>query len=80
MGQLDEAVRHFEDSLNFCISAFPPEYAWSAFELSSVLIQRNDPSDRARARHLELEANKLALGLKMGSLHSRLTKVSQGQV
>ncbi|MFQ6030383.1 MAG: AAA family ATPase, partial [Dehalococcoidia bacterium] len=50
MGDLEKAVDHFLDSLNFCRQAgYRPELAWTCCDYADTLLQRNNPGDREQA-------------------------------
>ncbi len=49
LGRLDQAVGHFEDSLEFCRSAgYGPNLAWTCYDYAGALAQRNGPGDREK--------------------------------
>jgi len=41
MGNLDQAVTHFEDALAFCRKGFRPELAWTCCDYADTLLQRH---------------------------------------
>ena len=50
IGDLDQAVAHFEEALAFCRKAgYRPELAWSCHDYADLLLERNKTGDRARA-------------------------------
>ena len=47
MGDLDQAMVHFEDALDFCRRAgYRPVLAWTCCDYADALLQRNEPGDR----------------------------------
>ncbi len=49
LGRLDQAVAHFEDSLEFCRKAgYRPNLAWTCYDYAGALSQRNGNGDRER--------------------------------
>ncbi len=50
MGNLDQAMAHFEDALAFCRKAgYRPELAWTCCDYADTLLQRNSSGDRDKA-------------------------------
>ena len=73
VGNLDQAVTHFEDALAFCHKAgYRPEFAWSCHDYSEALLQRNNPADRGRAMSLLDEALAISTELGMRPLTNRV--------
>jgi DNA-binding CsgD family transcriptional regulator len=69
IGQLDEAVAHFEDAYSFCRAGGQrPELAWTCHDYADTLLQRNDPGDRVKAISLLGEALSLSRELGMQTL------------
>ncbi len=65
MGQVGQAMAHFEDALAFCRKAgYRPELAWSCCDYADTLLQRNNPGDREKAMSLLDES--LAISSKLG--------------
>ena len=65
MGDLDQAMDHFEDSLAFCRKAgYSPELAWTCCDYADTLLQRNEPGDRENAMSLLDES--LAISSELG--------------
>ncbi|MCH8297792.1 MAG: protein kinase [Chloroflexi bacterium] len=65
MGNLDQAMSHFEDSLAFCRKAgYRPELAWTCCDYADTLLQRNGEGDRAKAMSLLDES--LAISSELG--------------
>ena len=53
MGNPDQAVDHFEDSLAFCrMAGYRSELAWSYCDYADTLLQRNNPGDQEKAQSL----------------------------
>ena len=53
MGQLDQAVSHFEDALVFCRKAgYRPELAWTCCDYADMLLERDNEGDRVKAMAL----------------------------
>jgi len=72
MGDLDQAVAHFEDALAFCRRAgYRPELAWSLCDYADMLLQRNQPGDRQRAMSLLDESLTISRELGMRPLMER---------
>jgi DNA-binding CsgD family transcriptional regulator len=72
-GNLDQAVAHFEDALTFCRRAgYRPELAWTLCDFSEILLGRNQPGDRARARSLLEESLAISSELGMKPLMERV--------
>ncbi|MFQ6030613.1 MAG: hypothetical protein ACE5Q6_24340 [Dehalococcoidia bacterium] len=69
----DQAVSHFEDSLNFCRTAgYRPELAWTCCDYADTLLQRNNPGDRERAMSLLDESLAISTELGMRPLMERV--------
>ena len=50
MGNLDQAMNHFEDALSFCRKAgYRPNLAWTCHDYANALLQRNILGDRGNA-------------------------------
>ena len=73
MGDLDQAIAHFEDGLKLTRGAgYRPETAWICYEYADVLLQRAGPGDAPKAAaHLE-ESMAVAQGLGMLPLMQRI--------
>ncbi len=52
MGNLDQAVADFEDSLTLCQKGYRPELAWTCCDYADTLLQREQPGDREKAMSL----------------------------
>ena len=73
MGNLDQAMSHFEDSLVFCRKAgYRPELAWTCCDYADTLLQRNDEGDRAKAMSLLDESLAISSELGMRPLMERV--------
>ena len=65
MGNLGQAMSHFEDSLAFCRKAgYRPELAWTCCDYADTLLRRNGEGDQAKAMALLDES--LAISSKLG--------------
>jgi len=81
MGNLDQAMSHFEDSLAFCRKAgYRPELAWTCCDYADTLLQRASTSsartevegDRAKAISLLDESLTISSELGMRPLLERV--------
>ncbi|MCI0896068.1 MAG: AAA family ATPase [Chloroflexi bacterium] len=73
MGNLDQAIEHFEDAAAFCRKAgYRPELAWSCCDYSDTLLQRNAVGDRAKAMSLLDESLTISSELGMRPLRERV--------
>ena len=73
MGDLDQAVTHFEDALAFCRKAgYRPELAWSCCDYADTLLQRSLPGDREKAMSLLDESLAISNELGMRPLLGRV--------
>jgi tetratricopeptide (TPR) repeat protein len=73
MGNLDQAVDHFEDSLAFCREAgYRPELAWTCCDYADTLLQRNLPGDPDKAMSLLDESLAISSELEMRPLIERV--------
>ena len=78
LGRLDQAVAHFEDSLEFCRKAgYRPNLAWTCYDYAGALSQRNGPGDRERAAALLDESLAIATELGMRPLMERVAARQQ---
>ncbi len=65
LGRLDQAVVHFEDSLEFCRKAgYRPNLAWTCYDYAGALLQRNNPADHDQA--LSLLNDSLSISTELG--------------
>jgi DNA-binding CsgD family transcriptional regulator/tetratricopeptide (TPR) repeat protein len=72
IGDLDQAVTHFEDALVFSRKAgYRPELAWSCHDYADLLLERNAGGDRARAINLLDESISASGELGMRPLSAR---------
>ncbi|MFQ6030997.1 MAG: tetratricopeptide repeat protein, partial [Dehalococcoidia bacterium] len=73
MGNLEQAVADFEESLAFCrkIGA-RPELAWTCCDYADTLLRRNNPGDRERAMSLLDESLAISTELGMRPLMERV--------
>ena len=73
MGNLDQAMTHFEDSLTLCRRAgFRPDLAWTCCDFFDALLQRNGSGDRTKAMGLLEESLAIASDLGMRPLTERV--------
>jgi tetratricopeptide (TPR) repeat protein len=73
LGQLDDAVAHFEDGLTFCReSGCRPELAWTCYGYADTLLHRNGPGDRPKAISLLDEGLEISRELGMCPLTERI--------
>jgi len=73
MGQLDQAVLHFEDALIFCRKAgYRPELAWTCCDYADTLRERNGPGDKEKTVSLLDEALTISSELGMQPLMERV--------
>lgn len=73
LGRLDQAVAHFEDSLNFCRDAgYRPNLAWTCYDYAGALRQRNESGDREKATALMEESLAISTELGMRPLMERI--------
>ncbi len=73
MGDLDQAVSHFEDALAFCRKAgYRPELAWSCRDYANVLLQRSNSGDLEKAKSLLDESLSIVSELGMHPLKERV--------
>ncbi len=65
MGNLDQAVEHFEEALAFSRKAgYRPELAWSCHDYAEALTQRN--GDGARSKAIPMLDDSLAISTELG--------------
>ncbi len=73
MGQVDQAVAHFEDALAFCRRAGArPELAWTCCDYADALLQLNGDGDRQKAMSLLDESLSISSELEMRPLMERV--------
>jgi DNA-binding CsgD family transcriptional regulator len=78
MGKTDDAVVHFEESLEFCREAgYRPELAWACHDYANMLIQRNVSGDLSKARELLDESHQIASDLGMEPLNEKVTALRE---
>ncbi len=79
MGNLDQAMSHFEDSLAFCRKAgYRPELAWTCCDYADMLLQRNGEGDRAKAMSLLDDSLAISSELGMRPLMERVAVRQEG--
>ena len=73
MGNLGQAVEHFEDALTFCRKGgYRPELAWTCCEYADTLKERDAEGDRAKAITLLDESLAISSELGMRPLMERV--------
>ena len=73
MGNMGQAVAHFDDALAFCRKAgYRPELAWTCCDYADALRERTGPDDRAKAMSLLDESLAISSELGMRSLMERV--------
>jgi len=73
MGNLDQAIVHFENSLAFCRKAgYRPELAWTCCDYADTLLQRKESGDRTKAMFLLDESLAISSELGMRPLMERV--------
>ena len=78
MGNLCQAVGHFEDALTFCREAgYRPELAWTCHDYADALLQRNDAGAREKAVSLLDESLFISTGLGMKPLMERVAALQE---
>jgi tetratricopeptide (TPR) repeat protein len=79
MGNLDQAMDHFDDSLAFCRKAgYRPELAWTCCDYADTLLQRGDTGDREKATSLLDESLAISSELGMRPLMERVISRQDG--
>ncbi len=72
VGDLDQAVTHFEEGLAFCRKAgYRPELAWTCCDYADALAERDGERDRAKAVTLLEESLAISTYLEMRPLTER---------
>ena len=72
VGNLDQAIAHFEDALAFLRGGYRPELAWTCSDYADTLLQRNEPGDRDKAMSLLDESLSISSELGMRPLMERV--------
>ncbi len=73
MGNLDQAVDHYEDALAFCRKAgYRPELAWTCCDYADTLRERNGDGDSAKAMSMLDESLAISSELGMRPLMERV--------
>jgi len=73
MGNLSQAMSHFEDALAFCRRiGFRPELAWTCCDYADTLLERDSDGDRAKAVTLLDESLAISSELGMRPLMERV--------
>ena len=78
LGNLDQAMSHFEDALAFCRKAgFRPELAWSCHDYADALLHRNGRGDREKAISRLDESLVISTELGMRPLMERVVALQE---
>lgn len=78
MGDLDQAVAHFEDARDFCRKAgYRPDLAWTCHDYVATLVQRGGPGDQGKVESLLDEALSIATELGMTPLVERVAALQK---
>ena len=73
LGNLDQAMAHFEDARAFCRKAgYRPELVWTCCDYSDALVQRNGSADKTKAMALLDESLAISSELGMRPLMERV--------
>ena len=73
MGNIGQAVAHFEDALAFCRKAgYRPELAWTCCDYADALRERDGDGDSAKAMTLLDESLSISNELGMRPLMERV--------
>ncbi len=73
MGDLDQAMAHFEDALVFCRRAgYRPVLAWVCCDYADMLLDHKNEGDRAKATSLLDESLAITSELSMRPLMERV--------
>ncbi len=72
VGNLDQAIAHFEDALAFLRGGYRPELAWTCCDYADTLLQRNASGDREKAMALLDESLAISSELGMRPLMERV--------
>ncbi|MCH7736438.1 MAG: AAA family ATPase [Chloroflexi bacterium] len=73
VGNLDQAVVHFEEALTFCLGAgYRPELAWAYCDYADTLLVRKKKGDRSNAKALLHESLAISSELGMQPLMERV--------
>ncbi len=78
MGNLKQAMDHFEDALAFCRKGYRPELAWTCCDYGDTLLQRAEPGDREKAMSLLDESLAISSELGMRPLMERVISRQDG--
>lgn len=78
MNRIDNAVTHFEDSLDFCsMAGTRPELAWTAYDYACTLLQCGDSGDHYRVATLVNQALAISTELGMHPLVERVVALQE---
>ena len=79
VGDLDQAVSHFEEALAFCRKAgYRPELAWTCCDYADTLLERDGEGDQATATALLDESLAISSELGMRPLMERVLDRQKG--
>jgi DNA-binding CsgD family transcriptional regulator len=77
LGNLDQAMEHFNDALAFCRKGYRPELAWTCHDYAETLLRRNAPGDHFRATSLLAESLAISSELGMRPLMERVVALQE---
>ena len=78
VGDMDQAANHFEDALAFCRKAgYRPELAWTCYDYTDMLLERNAEGDRTKAMALLVESLAISTELGMRPLMERVNALQE---
>ena len=72
LGNLNQAMVHFEDALTFCRAGYRVELAWTCCDYADALLERDGEGDRAKAVTLLDESLAISSELGMRPLMERV--------
>ena len=77
LGNTDDAIKHYRDSITFCRNRFIPELAWISYEYAKVLCGRGDQYDKKLSLEALGEGLKIAERLEMNPLIEKIDLLSR---
>ena len=78
IGDLDQAMAHFEDALSFCRNSnYRPELAHICHDYAGALVERNATGDRNKAIELLAESSQIADTLGMLPLAEQVSSLKE---
>jgi DNA-binding CsgD family transcriptional regulator len=78
IGELDQAMAHFEDALAFCRKAGNrPDLAWTCHDYAAMLIERHKAGDLAKAKGMLAESLSISSDLAMKPLLERIAALQE---